>query len=79
MNKKTRIMLAGVGAGALLLSGVTVISGAKAGIIPALGAEVTWGIDLSQEENAFVAGEKQNVQSKLGNSFEFISSGLSAQ
>ena len=79
MNKKTRIMLAGVGAGALLLSGVAVISGAKAGIIPALGAEVTWGIDLSQEENAFVAGEKQNVQSKLGNSFEFISSGLSAQ
>ena len=38
MNKKTRIMLAGVGAGALLISGVAVISGAKAGIIPALGA-----------------------------------------
>lgn len=72
-------MLTGLGAGALVLAGIASISGVKAGIVKTQGAEVEWGIDFSQEENPFVTGEKQNVFSKLGNSFEFTSSGLSAQ
>ena len=70
-------MLSALGLSALALAGVGAFASNKAGLIPANGQEVEWGIDFGVEDNALQEGKKQIASSKLGNSFEFLSEGLS--
>ena len=77
MKRKSSIMLSALGLSALALAGVGALAGSKVGFVPASGQEVEWGIDFTAEDNALQEGEKQIALSKLGNSFEFQSKGLS--
>lgn len=77
MNKNSKVMLLSLNALALSLGAVTFLALGKGASLVTKGQEVEWGVDFSSEENAFVAGDKQVAKSKLGNSFEFSSEGLS--
>ncbi len=78
MNKNSKVMLLSLSALALSLGAVTFLASGKGASLITKGQEVEWGVDFSSEENAFVEGDKQIGKSKLGNSFEFASEGLSS-
>lgn len=78
MNKNSKVMLLSLSALTLSLGAVTFLASGKGASLVTKGQEVEWGVDFSSEENAFVAGERQIAKSKLGNSFEFSTEGLSA-
>lgn len=78
MNKNSKVMLLSLSALALSLGAVTFFASGKGNGLVTKGQEVEWGVDFSSEENALVAGSKQVAKSKLGNSFEFSSEGLTS-